>query len=1097
MQAGAQMVLAMGYSVTVSAAELMMSTLYAELFGGRDLSTALCRARRELYSQKGRRAYFNQTIDLEDWLLPVAYQNREVQLARREFTAQEQAAYYQRKAERYPFPRPQYGFVGRDLDILEIEKRLLQKRNVLLVSGMGGAGKTTLLQHLGAWWQRTHFVDEVFYFGYDERAWTRQQILECMGKKLLSGEEYARFQPMSLEAQQALLAERLRARRHLLMLDNLESITGSHLAIRNTLPREEQEGLRGLLGELVGGLTLVLLGSRSREEWLTEGTFGENVYELPGLDPEAASDLAEEILKRYEVTQYRQEEDFERLLKLLDGYPLPLEVVLANLAQQTPQQVLAALEAGDVGLDRGDTQKKTESIVRCIDYSYSNLSPEGQGLLASLAPFTSVVNQKAMAVYQARLKEQPALAKLDFDRWPEVIEEATNWGLLRPDPEAPDYLRLQPILPYFLRGRLQGERKQAVETAFRQHYDAVSSEIHKFQHSNLPGEKVLSQAVAALEYENLMACLKLGLQEQGSIMNPYVALYDYLDANQDHRRVLELTETVRAGLEGYSADKLTGKLGIDLALVVFLQGRCLLNLKRYPEADATCRKALELLVANKNLEPLEIKQNSAAIYAHLGRVAKEQRHWTQADKYYQQALAILIETNDRLGQASTYHQLGWLAQEQRQWAKAEQCYQKSLAVKIELNDSYGQAATYHNLGMVAQEQQQWVQAEQNYQKALKIKRKFNYRREQASTYLMLGIVAQHGQKRTQAEQYYQNALEIQIEFNDRYEQACTYHNLGTVAQEQQQWVQAEQYYQKALDIRIDFNDRLAEAQTYHMLGMVAHMQRQWAQAEQYYQKALAIKIELNDCYAQATTYHQLGCLAEEQQQWAKARDYLIKALETYRAYEDSQNFATVLASLARTWSQSGDRTIPEGVARVSDCPVEQAEERLHILSVSNRAPASCGQIHDAAANGDLEKVRALLQDDPDLVMSKDKNGLTPLHRAAKNGHADVTKLLLANKAEINAKTSAGRTPLHDAAERGHKDLVELLLINKANINEKTYRGYTALHLAAFNGYMDVVDLLLDHGADVNAKSNLGTTPLLTALAHKDVAELLRQHGGHE
>jgi hypothetical protein len=32
--------------------------------------------------------------------------------------------------------------VGRDLDILQIEKRLLTRRTLLLIQGMGGAGKT-------------------------------------------------------------------------------------------------------------------------------------------------------------------------------------------------------------------------------------------------------------------------------------------------------------------------------------------------------------------------------------------------------------------------------------------------------------------------------------------------------------------------------------------------------------------------------------------------------------------------------------------------------------------------------------------------------------------------------------------------------------------------------------------------------------------------------------------------------------------------------------------------------------------------------------------------------------------------------------------
>ena len=440
MQAGAQVVVAMGYSVTVTAAELMMRTLYGQLFAGRDLSGAVCRARHELYNQKGRRAYFNQTIDLEDWLLPVVYQNQEARLSTREFTQAEQAEYYQRQADRTPFPQPTYGFFGRDLDILQIEKRLLEKRNVLLVSGMGGAGKTTLLKHLGAWWQRTGFVDEVFYFGYDERAWTRQQILESIGKKLLSAVEYAAFQPLKLPAQQALLAERLRAQRHLLILDNLESITGSHLAIQNTLPTEEREALRNLLSDFAGGRTLVLLGSRGGEEWLAKGTFDENAYELQGLDPEAASALADKILERHGATEYRQQDDFQRLLRLLGGYPLPLEVVLANLARQTPAEVLGALEAGDVNLDSGNAWKKTESILKCIDYSHSNLSPEAQGLLVCLAPFTLVLSVKLLEPYTAELKQHSALAHLNFDRWPEVIKEATNWGLLKPHPEVPGYL---------------------------------------------------------------------------------------------------------------------------------------------------------------------------------------------------------------------------------------------------------------------------------------------------------------------------------------------------------------------------------------------------------------------------------------------------------------------------------------------------------------------------------------------------------------------------------------------------------------------------------------------------------------------------------
>lgn len=180
MQAGVQLVLAMGYSVTVSAAASMMRTLYQQLFANRELSLAICAARQELYNQKERRAYFNQTIKIEDWLLPVVYQNQPQSLHVRSFTPEESNAYYKKVADRYNPAQPGYGFVGRDLDILQIEKLLLTSRNILLVQGMGGAGKSTLLHHLGKWWQTTGLVEHVFYFGYDEKAWTRQQIMTIL-----------------------------------------------------------------------------------------------------------------------------------------------------------------------------------------------------------------------------------------------------------------------------------------------------------------------------------------------------------------------------------------------------------------------------------------------------------------------------------------------------------------------------------------------------------------------------------------------------------------------------------------------------------------------------------------------------------------------------------------------------------------------------------------------------------------------------------------------------------------------------------------------------------------------------------------------------
>jgi hypothetical protein len=123
-------------------------------------------------------------------------------------------------------------------------------------------------------------------------------------------------------------------------------------------------------------------------------------------------------------------------------------------------------------------------------------------------------------------------------------------------------------------------------------------------------------------------------------------------------------------------------------------------------------------------------------------------------------------------------------------------------------------------------------------------------------------------------------------------------------------------------------------------------------------------------------------------------------------------------------------------------------------------------IHDAAETGDLAKVKTLLKDDPELVFSKNGDGMTPLHMAAREGHKDLVELLLANKADVHTKNAEGETPLFLATKFGYKVVVELILANSA---------------------------------DVNAKDKYGRTPLRLAVAynHKDIDELLRQHGGHE
>ncbi len=133
-------------------------------------------------------------------------------------------------------------------------------------------------------------------------------------------------------------------------------------------------------------------------------------------------------------------------------------------------------------------------------------------------------------------------------------------------------------------------------------------------------------------------------------------------------------------------------------------------------------------------------------------------------------------------------------------------------------------------------------------------------------------------------------------------------------------------------------------------------------------------------------------------------------------------------------------------------------------------------LHDAAFNGDVERVRKLLEkgENPN---TKDKYGWTPLHIAASKGHVNVARLLLKHGANPNVQNEYGWTPLHIAAFWGHVDVTRLLLEHGANPNARDKGGWTPLHDAASKGHVHVVKLLLEYGADPTIKNRDGKTPL--------------------
>jgi uncharacterized protein len=150
---------------------------------------------------------------------------------------------------------------------------------------------------------------------------------------------------------------------------------------------------------------------------------------------------------------------------------------------------------------------------------------------------------------------------------------------------------------------------------------------------------------------------------------------------------------------------------------------------------------------------------------------------------------------------------------------------------------------------------------------------------------------------------------------------------------------------------------------------------------------------------------------------------------------------------------------------------------------------------EAAALGDLARVKRRVETDPSLAKSFSSDGFPVFALACFFGHLDVARYLAEKGADIRAVASngSGYNALTAAVAAGRTETVGWLLERGLDLNYRYGPGYTPLLTAAANCHLEIVKLLLSHGADPRATSNDGKSALTFATERKHplVADFLR------
>ncbi|CAO2141928.1 unnamed protein product [Urochloa humidicola] len=185
----------------------------------------------------------------------------------------------------------------------------------------------------------------------------------------------------------------------------------------------------------------------------------------------------------------------------------------------------------------------------------------------------------------------------------------------------------------------------------------------------------------------------------------------------------------------------------------------------------------------------------------------------------------------------------------------------------------------------------------------------------------------------------------------------------------------------------------------------------------------------------------------------------------------------------------------------------------------------CSELYIAAFEGRTEEIAGLLAGSSHTTTTRRNNGrrspaarpnavhpghccttreLTPergtlLHIAAGQGHCDlITDLYLRDSSLLSSVNSSFDTPLHCAARAGHANAIEATVrLARCGVEEDTLRelvggrndaGDTALHVAARHGHGETVETLMKLGPELAAEVN-GTavsSPLYLAVVSGSV-----------
>jgi tetratricopeptide (TPR) repeat protein len=266
----------------------------------------------------------------------------------------------------------------------------------------------------------------------------------------------------------------------------------------------------------------------------------------------------------------------------------------------------------------------------------------------------------------------------------------------------------------------------------------------------------------------------------------------FKESNPDSTGFYAAKANVLSQKINYTFGQANANLNIGNSNIIL--GNYKLAIQNFRKAQTTFEKLLD---ANSEIDIKRLKNGLAKAYASQGIVYSQQSNYFNALDFYQKALAIYLEINQKPSICKAYNNIGIVYKSQLNYLKAIEYFQKALKIQQEIGEQ-SVAVTLTNIGVIYAEQGNKSKVLEYFDKAKKLFENNDNKRGFALLNNYYGDYYLKEKNYPKAEISYNQSLKMYEELQNKFGASLALYNLGNLNCELKKYDEAIVFANKSL-----------------------------------------------------------------------------------------------------------------------------------------------------------------------------------------------------------------------------------------------------------------------------------------------------------